>query len=136
MSKDLRFYTDSDGRTQVSVAASEAPQDGLCDFCSTIVKPFKLYSCREFTDPIVGCCLSNGSWAACASCAALIDANDRYGLAERSALMFAMDGMDLPDAKEMLLALQERFFENRIDIDTNSEIRTTNNLHNSRGSVN
>jgi len=110
MKKKLREYIDEEGRRQITMAESEKPEDELCDFCSNIRKPFKVYPCKDFeTLPGV---ISRGEWNACSKCAELIDADDREGLLDRCQLMMNFEG--IPGTREGLRVLHDLFFKNRI----------------------
>jgi hypothetical protein len=114
MKKNLRYYTDEDGRNQVTLAFTEKPEDELCDFCSMLKPPYKEYPCKDFEIPRVWTISRNG-WNACLKCAELIDANDREGLASRSALMLSFNMGDPPDEiYQEMRELHDLFFANRI----------------------
>jgi hypothetical protein len=92
----------------------------LCDFCSG--QPVvAAYPCRDFTisDMPVG---SKGTWAACAVCAQLIDADQRDALAWRAVelanrnLLFGETGpvpMPADEALALMRELHELFFAHR-----------------------
>lgn len=97
--------------------------EDICDFCSsTPVRwsfPARDLSARKI--PGVPDFNSEGAWAACEPCAALIRACDRDGLAERATEQFVKKygGRDIPRAlpRALLLAelrdLFDRFWSNR-----------------------
>jgi hypothetical protein len=107
MKKELRYYTDEKGRTQVTMALSEKPEDELCDFCSALKPPYKIYDCPDFPHPMAPMQWSRGAWNACTGCAPYIDADDQEGLFERSGLK----GMHF--AGDLLRAFQGEFFKRR-----------------------
>ncbi len=115
MKKDLRYYTDEIGRTQVTLAFSEKPEDELCDFCSMLNPPYKVYPCKDFEIPGMET-NSLGEWNACLKCAELIDADDREGLADRSSMMLAFNIGEDPtgEIRKDMRVLHDLFFANRI----------------------
>lgn len=92
----------------------------LCDFCSQSL-PVYAYPCQTFTVPGLPAG-SAGGWAACAVCAALIDAGDLDGLADRAtrladrSLLFGHLPLDLPypEAFGMMRELHRLFFAHRM----------------------
>lgn len=82
----------------------------ICDFCSS---PDPGWRCPAISFPVFEVrSASEGDWAACDACAALIRAGDRTGLARRSAETFsARYGVRLDVAP--FLDLHARFFEHR-----------------------
>lgn len=90
----------------------------LCDFCSA-PDPAWCYPARTFvaycTPTVVG--ESVGAWAACDQCQALIEADDRRGLAQRSLDELIRKHPEASAAAgvlhEELTALHREFFEHR-----------------------
>lgn len=104
MKPKLRYY-EKDGRTYVT-AAEGVP---VCDFCSStpVEKIFKAKDILIDSENE-----SEGGWAACRHCAALIDANDREGLFNR--VMVKLSHQIEDDADEMADAIrtvQQKFWE-------------------------
>jgi hypothetical protein len=56
---------------------------------------------------------SNGGWAACSTCAALIDANDQSGLVERGYQAWRRRGLPPGDSLDLLRAIHTAFFASR-----------------------
>jgi hypothetical protein len=112
ISREPRIYIDKEGRISVTLADSEEEKDVLCDFCSRKNPPYKDYDCADFCHPDAPTLWSRGKWAACITCAKLVDENDLDGLAERCALMLAyeMGGWDY----QAMRRFHEEFFRNRI----------------------
>ena len=78
-----------------------------CDFC-TSQKVFKLYRCTNFrvnNMPVFQ--NGSGTWAACATCADLVDTDRWSELCERSFLKFAK--RHGPISRRDAIALQEQF---------------------------
>lgn len=111
MKKKLRTYINEKGETEVTLAFSEKPQDELCDFCSALKPPYKVYDCPDFPHPLAPRQWSRGSWNACSGCSPYIDADDREGLFERCMLMHSFETRD-PDG-EALKVFQGEFFRLR-----------------------
>lgn len=90
----------------------------ICDFCSSTPVRWS-YPARDFSarhTPGVPDFGSEGAWASCDPCAALVNAGDRDGLAERSANLFRRKyGETMPKAKllDELRSLHDRFWSNR-----------------------
>jgi hypothetical protein len=117
---NLRFYQ-KDGRTQATLAKSERPEDMICDFCSEHTEPFTEYPCGDFSLGQVESTnmMSRGGFAACPTCARLINTNDRAALLDRSVKSFiAHQGKELPEAmvKMIIGETHKLFFENRKQI--------------------
>jgi hypothetical protein len=110
--RELRSYKDKQGRTQITMAASEAPEDQLCDFCSGQERPFKRFMCNDF-QARAGI-NSLGAWLACPICAVLIDNRDKETLLRRS--MHAFEDPNVPRwfAEQSLKAIHRKFFKNLI----------------------
>lgn len=95
----------------------------LCDFCSA-PDPAWRYPARSFiaynAANIAG--ESVGDWAACEACHALIEANDRPGLAQRSLDELIAKHpeavMAAPALYQDLAGLQQKFFEFRCGLAT------------------
>jgi hypothetical protein len=112
------LVTDLD-RLQIKVAGRDRV---ICDFCSA-PDPVRSYPCRNFdmgtpsvTSPIPATNASDGAWAACAHCSALIDATNREGLAQRSAQYHLDHNPDLKrvcasQARPLLLAGIRELFD-------------------------
>ncbi len=87
-----------------------------CDFCST-QNPKYWYPATDFqawqVNGVTGS--SRGEWAACEPCYALIEADDRKALAERSMKALVKDE---PDAEKWagpkIEDIHNKFFENRL----------------------
>jgi hypothetical protein len=113
MKRELRSYKDKEGRTQVTMAASEAPEDYLCDFCSSQERPFKRFMCNDFEaeDGIN----SLGAWLACPTCTDMIDARDQESLLARSSTLLIEDP-NVPHwfYVQQLRSLHAKFFRNLI----------------------
>jgi hypothetical protein len=110
--KKLRSYVNAKGETELTLARSEKPEHELCDFCALFNPPYKVYPCKDFPHPFDPKCWSRGSWNACHSCAAFIDADDRKGLVERCAMLLEFEFGPI-HRKQELEAFQEGFFNNR-----------------------
>lgn len=114
-----RIYWDTEKATRViTMADSEEDKDAICDFCSRKNPPYKSYDCKDFMN-IESHSWSRGAWAACHTCADLIDSDDKEGLAMRSALMFQFEWGDkikvpIEDLMAELRQMHGRFFANRI----------------------
>lgn len=110
--KEVRHYIDEQGRTQVTLAISEKPEDELCDFCSGHERPYKEYKCKDLDagDGLT----SLGDWNACPKCTALIEADDRDGLLDRVLIMVSGRLNQIPDVREHFHRLFNLFHENRI----------------------
>jgi len=108
--KEVRRYIDEEGRTQVTLARSEKPEDELCDFCSGMERPFTEYKCKDF-DSGVGIISRNG-WNACPKCSALIESDDQEGLLDRVMIMTSISHIE--GARESFYRLFNLFRENRI----------------------
>jgi hypothetical protein len=81
-----------------------------CDFCSS---PEPAWRCPAISFPVFEArSASEGDWAACEACAALIRAEDRIGLAQRSAETFSAK-YGLPFDVAPFLELHAMFFEHR-----------------------
>lgn len=103
--------TEVDGK--LTLTLSPEPGTEVCDFCSEtpIVKG---YPCPEFTMEVqlLGRKLNLGTdnlWAACATCAALIDAGDSDGLCQRSIEKF--DGPMGEEGRVFIRNLHAKFWE-------------------------
>jgi len=91
----------------------------ICDFCSEPGVAW-MYPARNFIGyeggGIVG--ESIGGWAACGACHGLIAADNRAGLAERSASTLLANqpdmGLTRAEAVGVLQEIQAKFFEHRI----------------------
>lgn len=91
----------------------------ICDFCSEPGVVW-MYPARNFIGyeggGIVG--ESVGGWAACRTCHDLIAADNRTGLAERSALTLLVNqpdiGLTRDEAVGVLRDIQAKFFEHRV----------------------
>ena len=86
----------------------------ICDFCSS-PRPRWSYPCPDFEVQGYG---SEGAWAACEPCAVLVEADDREGLALRSAETYVeVHGLISTGAAgmiaETLVDFQRHFFERR-----------------------
>jgi len=82
----------------------------ICDFCSS---PDAKWRCPAISFPVFEISsASEGDWAACDACAALIRAGDRIGLAQRSAETFSAK-YGLPFDMAPFLELHAMFFEHR-----------------------
>lgn len=90
----------------------------VCDFCST-PKVIWCYPAEDFTAYTFGNLIgqSVGGWAACQDCWALIEADDRRGLAERSTALLIDTNPEMAEARSELIAkmstLHGIFFANR-----------------------
>ena len=92
----------------------------ICDLCSSPNVKWK-YPCPTFTSGISTPDLAStsfGEWAACDECHALIERNDRVGLAVRSAdALIAKHSALLPHYADLmadLMKLQGEFMNNRL----------------------
>jgi hypothetical protein len=82
----------------------------ICDFCSS---PEPAWRCPAISFPVFEArSASEGDWAACDACASLIRAEDRIGLARRSAETFSAK-YGLPFDIAPFLELHALFFEHR-----------------------
>jgi hypothetical protein len=113
MKKKVRTYINEQGETEATVAFTEKPEDELCDFCSALKPPYKIYPCPDFPHPMSPLHWSRGDWNACVPCAELIDADDREGLAQRCMLMHTMEYDEVSET--MMRAFHNAFFANRKD---------------------
>jgi hypothetical protein len=82
----------------------------ICDFCSS---PDPVWRGPAISFPVFEAkSASEGAWAACDTCAALINAGDRMGLARRSAETFSAK-YSVPFDMTPFLELHAMFFEHR-----------------------
>jgi hypothetical protein len=82
----------------------------ICDFCSS---PAPKWRCPAISFPVFEISsASEGDWAACDDCAALIRTGDRMGLARRSAETFTAK-YGIPIDVTAFLELHAMFFEHR-----------------------
>jgi hypothetical protein len=111
MIKKLRTYINERGETEATLAFSEKEEDMLCDFCSALKPPYKVYECPDFPHPMSPMHWSRGAWNACLTCADLIDRDDREGLLDRCLLMY----QDVSDneARIVTKAFHDEFFKRR-----------------------
>jgi hypothetical protein len=89
--------------------------NGVCDFCNG-PGPFSAMPCgKVVVEAPFGINLgSTDDWAACAPCKVLIDAADRDGLAERSAVIFSKKyPLPKPMAKAAVSVMHNAFWDNR-----------------------
>ena len=91
----------------------------ICDFCSEpdVVWMYPAHNFIGYQGPgIVG--ESVGGWAACTTCHELIVADNRAGLAERSASTLLANqpdmGLTREEAAVVLQEIQAKFFQHRI----------------------
>jgi hypothetical protein len=95
------------------------PGMGVCDFCTDIPVTFR-YPCGLVVyETPVGTHVSSDPWGACSDCHALIEANDRNGLVERSLQTFvARDGEPPAEDRALIVAMlrdvQASFFAARL----------------------
>lgn len=94
--------------------------DSVCDFCCKEGEPVvSSYPARDFNVPMPSPALdtnSMGWWAACENCRSLIQAQDRDGLAQRSADIYeAQNGKAVPHALlvRSIRDLHDQFWTNR-----------------------
>ena len=109
--KELRIYINERGEQEATLAFSEKEKDMLCDFCSALRPPYRVYECPDFPHPMSSLHWSRGDWNACLTCAELIDQDDREALAERCSLMF--QGVVSEEADIMMRAFHSEFFRLR-----------------------
>lgn len=101
-----------------------------CDFCTSLDVRWT-YPCEDFTiertfsatgvyadlrqetQKIKLTSSLTGGWAACDTCHALIEANDREGLLKRSAELDPTKRMSLHTKKELIAPLHTEFFAHR-----------------------
>jgi hypothetical protein len=81
---------------------------GVCDFCSNAT-PCWSYPCHSFT---IGAYGSNGPWAACTNCAALIEAGDATALARRTST--GNTGLICRHTLTAIAQLHAAFFKHRL----------------------
>lgn len=112
MKKETRFIVNEEGELAITAAFTEKPEDELCDFCSALKPPYKVYKCPDFPHPMCPLQWSRGEWNACAACAELVDAEDKEGLIERCKIMHSFDYDELDT--QLLRAFHEEFFRLRI----------------------
>jgi len=89
-----------------------------CDFCCDPAPIVADYHCKPFTIKLVinrltFNCSYDDRWAACAECAALIDAEDRKGLLELSASRYPPTELGRQAIKELVSAVQDKFWQLR-----------------------
>jgi hypothetical protein len=86
----------------------------VCDFCSMSPAEF-LYDADDFIldlgTPFVH--FSDGGWAACKTCADLIDANDQTNLVNRGYQAWRRRGLPPGDALGLLSTIHSAFFASR-----------------------
>lgn len=101
-------------------------QPAVCDFCSSPDVRWA-FRCEDITATVLGFTAdfsrmieipwhSDGGWAACPACKALILKDDRERLARRSAKRLARStpGMPLSVALKVVTHLHKLFFNNRV----------------------
>lgn len=113
MKKEPRIYVNEQGEKEVTLAFTEKPEDELCDFCSALKPPYKVYPCKDFPHPLSPMHWSRGEWNACTKCAELVDADKREELLNRCLLMHSMEHGLSDEAEIMTRAFHNAFFANR-----------------------
>lgn len=87
--------------------------DPICDFCSSPDVRWR-YPARDFVISALEGAGSEGGWAACPACHALIERGLRDKLTERSARRFARKhGIPVKAVKPQLRKLHDQFWANR-----------------------
>jgi hypothetical protein len=110
--KQPRFYKDKSGRTQVTMAESEAEQDQLCDFCSSKDRPFRVFNCNDF---LVGHGITSlAAWLACPICTILIEHRDKEALLRRSENTLNDPSIPRWFSLQTLRTIHNKFFQNLI----------------------
>jgi hypothetical protein len=91
------------------------PGMGVCDFC-TDIPVVAAYPCGlVIVETPIGTHVTSDPWGACAECRALIEADDRAGLARRSLDNFAADDGPAPaQVARTVVEIQRGFFDNRL----------------------
>jgi hypothetical protein len=95
------------------------PGMGVCDFC-TDIPVVVAYPCGlVVVETPIGTHASSDPWGACADCHAMIEANDRDGLVQRSSANFAREqgatsAEDLAFIARMIRDVQAGFFAARL----------------------
>jgi hypothetical protein len=87
----------------------------LCDFCSEL-HPTHFYKAADVLlthDDWGRPCWSKGDWAACDTCALLIDTNNRVGLSVRAFHSLAPHDQTV-HAGQIIRLIHNKFFESRI----------------------